>query len=372
MKVLPLILVIALLACGMFTSCKKHINGPPDDTTHKCDTCCDTCKKDTTKPPCDTCNIDKDSAAHAFVWTEYINQIPGETNITGVWVFGPNDIIIIANSIYHFDGINFTVIPAYDNTNNNVTLNGAMSGYNIFAFSKIDYWLVHGSDVLHTGDGTYFRDYRPGSSNACWGSSPNDVFVVGNGGQIHHFDGTSFSQMTSNTTKDLGSVWGTSHNNVWATGWNSSKGETVLMHYDGTSWKEDELSTSGKINDYAIGTVWACDSAGVPIAVIAGTRVLHKTGNGIWRSDTSEVGNGLGGGDYIGIGAFGGTSTDIFAVGGWGFVSHWNGKTWHKYNSLFDYSNSDYGAFAFSMNGNTACGVGVKGGQGWVAIGRRK
>ena len=228
-KILPLIFVITMLfAGGIFSSCKKHITEPPQDTTHKCDTCCDTCHK----VPCDTCNLNKDSLAHAFVWTEYINKIPGETNLTGVWVFGPNDIMICANSLYHFDGTNFTLIHANRN-GSNTTLDGGLSGCNIFAFSKTDFWLIDGSISLHTKDGTNFDDFRPGSSNACWGSSPNDVFVVGNSGQIHHFDGTSFTQMTSNTTKDIGQVWGTSSSNVWASGWNQTTAESVLLHYDG-------------------------------------------------------------------------------------------------------------------------------------------
>src|SRR5258708_6128778 len=99
-KVIPLIFVITMLAGGMFTSCKKDPVSPPDTTKKKCDTCI----TDTSHhPPCDTCNIDKDSAAHAFVWTEYLNKIPGETNLTGVWVFAPNDIMICANSLWHFD-----------------------------------------------------------------------------------------------------------------------------------------------------------------------------------------------------------------------------------------------------------------------------
>jgi len=373
MKTLPLILVVALLAGGMFTSCKKHINGPPEDTTHKCDTCCDTCKTDTTKPPCDTCNIDKDSAAHAFVWTEYVNQIPGETNLTGVWVFGPNDIIIIANSIWHFDGTNFSVIPAFDQTHNNVTLNGAMNGYSIFAFSKTDYWLVHGSDVLHTGDGTYFNDYRPGSSNACWGSSPNDVFVVGNSGQIHHFDGTSFSQMTSNTTKNIRKIWGTSDNNIWACGNNQSTGESVLLHYDGSTWTEQDLSKLGQIGvgKHALIGVWTCDSASHHITVASGSFVYRTTDNTLWHSDTLM--NALGGGSYAGINNVrGNSSTDFMVQGSGGFLSHWNGKTWFFYSQLFSWSDPSYDINAFSFTGNTAAMVGYKGGQGYLAVGRRK
>jgi hypothetical protein len=349
MKLASLILIVGFFLTGsVFTSCKKN----------------------PVSSQCDTCGRNNDSIAHAFTWTEHIGDIPGEVDITGCWVFGQNDIYINGTYLWHYDGTVFTKMPAIRKAS------GTQLGFaddNMFALSKTDFWLISTGALLHTLDGKNFDDLRPsGEYNACWGTSSNDMFFVGNGGLIYHFDGTNFTKMTSNTTKDLRSVWGTSHNDVWATGWNSSKGETVLMHYDGNSWSEDQFSSSGTINKYAIGTVWACDSIGHSIAVIAGTRVFHKTDNGVWRGDTSEVGNSLGGGSYIGIGAYGGTSSDLFAIGSWGFISHWNGKTWYQYKQFFDYSNNDYYGAAFSMNGNTACVVGTKGGASWVAIGQRK
>jgi len=357
-KFIPFIF-LGFFLTGAFTSCKKD----PVSTG------CDTCKKDTTHP-CDTCNLNKDSLSHAFTWNEY--TIPAESNLTGCWVFGTNDIYIVGNSLWHFDGVNFKVVPAYDQTYNNTPMNGALSGSNIFALSKTDLWMINSGIAYHTSDGTFFDDLRPGGVlNASWGLTSNDMFFVGNSGSIYHYNGTKFDTMTSNTKKDLSSVWGTSHSDVWATGYNSSTDESILLHYDGTFWSEDIFSTSGKVKQYGIGTVWACDSSGHSIAVIAGTKVFHKTDNGPWRPDTSDLGNGLGGGSYVGIGAFGGTATDIFAVGGWGFVAHWNGKTWKKYSQFFDYSNSDYGASGFSMNGNTACVVGTKSGSSWVLVGQR-
>jgi hypothetical protein len=168
--------------------------------------------------------------------------------------------------------------------------------------------------------------------------------------------------MSSPTTKDLRDVWGTSHNDVWATGYNSSTDESVLLHYDGVSWTEDEFSTSGKVRDFGIGSVWAVDSAGHKVAIIAGTRVFRKTDNGIWRKDSAEIGNSLGGGQYIGIGVRGSTTNDLMTLGGWGFASHWNGKSWHKYNELYNYNDPTFGIEGFSMKGNTA----------WIAVGRRK
>jgi len=50
---------------------------------------------------------------------------------------------------------------------------------------------------------------------AVWGSSPSDVFAVGANGVILHYDGQSWSSMTSGITKRLSGVWGSSSSDVF-------------------------------------------------------------------------------------------------------------------------------------------------------------
>ena len=47
-----------------------------------------------------------------------------------------------------------------------------------------------------------------------WGSSENNVFAVGEGGSILHYNGSTWLPMESGTTVCLYSVWGSSENNV--------------------------------------------------------------------------------------------------------------------------------------------------------------
>jgi hypothetical protein len=61
-----------------------------------------------------------------------------------------------------------------------------------------------------------------------WGSSGSDVFAVGGSGTILHYDGSSWSSMSSGTSNHLGGVWGSSGSDVFAVG----EGGTVL-HYSG-------------------------------------------------------------------------------------------------------------------------------------------
>ena len=64
-----------------------------------------------------------------------------------------------------------------------------------------------------------------------WGSSPSDIFAVGTGGAILHYDGSAWASMASPTAVILGGVWGSSETDVFATG-----DEGTLLHYDGVGW----------------------------------------------------------------------------------------------------------------------------------------
>lgn len=359
---LPLALAI-FLGIGSLYSCSEN---PPTQGKDSCDTCevpCDTC--DTTKPS------PNDTTSHDFVWTQY--NIPTESNLTGVSVFSDTEIYVIGSYLYKFNGIAWNRLDVrQEGTGRQL----AFPDWTLFSFSPTDYWVVKG--IIVHGHGLEATEYRNVSDTtfngikACWGTSSSDMFFVGIQGNISHFDGSTFTKMTSPTTKNLYDIWGTSHNDVWAAGYNSSTDESVLLHYDGVSWTEDDFSTSNQTRQFGIGSVWACDSAGHKVRVISGTRVFRKTDNGIWRKDSAEIGNSLGGGTFIGLGIRGNTANDLMTVGGWGFVSHWNGKTWHKYKELYNYGDATFGPQGFSMKGNTACVVGGKSTGSWIAIGRRK
>ena len=75
-----------------------------------------------------------------------------------------------------------------------------------------------------------------------WGSSVNDVFVVGDFGTILHVNGTTATRMTSGTTNTLRAVWGTGPSDVYAAG-----DFGTLLHYDGVRWSPVSAGTSGDL-----------------------------------------------------------------------------------------------------------------------------
>lgn len=78
--------------------------------------------------------------------------------------------------------------------------------------------------------------------NGIWGSSSTNVWTVGNGGLIAHWDGNSWTPYSSGTTQSLNAVWGSGANDVWAVG----NGGTVV-HWDGTAWEQVPVSTTNTL-----------------------------------------------------------------------------------------------------------------------------
>ena len=58
----------------------------------------------------------------------------------------------------------------------------------------------------------------PGRVFAAWASGPTDVWAVGTGGTILHFDGTTFAPVASGTSHMLIDVWCNASDDVWAVG----------------------------------------------------------------------------------------------------------------------------------------------------------
>lgn len=139
----------------------------------------------------------------------------------------------------------------------------------VWAASDTEFWTVNEyGGAMRVKNGVRQRYALPGqlSAAAVWGSSANDVYFVGGGGKIAHFDGTNWGSPTSNTTGELRAVWASGPGDVWAAG-------TTVVHYDGTSWSEKLTGVS--VND------------------ISGTG-----------------------------------PNDVTIVGGNGLAAHWNGSSW--------------------------------------------
>lgn len=122
------------------------------------------------------------------------------------------------------------------------------------------------------GEQTYENSAPELDLGAVWGSSPTNVYAVGEFGTVEHFDGTSWTILANTPTLEaLNAVWGTG-SHVFAAG-----DFGTVIHWDGTSWSVMETGTAEHLY-------------------------------GIWGFDAS----------------------DIYAVGTHFSVFHYDGTAWHR------------------------------------------
>ena len=119
----------------------------------------------------------------------------GAGALSGVWGSGPDDVFIVGGKetaeIYHHDGVGFSPMAGVPEV-----------GLLVWVF----------------------------------GFGPADVWAVGVGGAVLHYDGQSWTALDAGTGADLWGVWGTSSSDLWIVGGSVSAGDPVILHHDGASF----------------------------------------------------------------------------------------------------------------------------------------
>jgi hypothetical protein len=190
---------------------------------------------------------------------------------------------------------------------------------------------------------------------AIWGSGPDDVWAVGDGGMTVHWDGASWSTVWNPTHGPEGGppvvtyvqltgLWGAAPDDVWAVGGGA------LLHWNGTSWA---LGSPPPVGDYyhprGMNAVWGSSSTD---AWMVGDYGLTAHWNGVsWV----VVPNPLTGTDRGLSNVWGTGPSDVWAVGPSGTILHWNGSSWAY---AVSWTNADlYGIWGTGPNDVWATGI---------------
>lgn len=147
----------------------------------------------------------------------------------------------------------------------------------------------------------------------------NIGFAVGNNGQILRYNGTSWTQATSPTTRNLLGVSVVSSSEAWAVGTNGT-----ILQWNGTTWSTVSSPVTVQLNDIVMLDTNNDGSAEVGWAVGNSGRLLNYNGS-TWSSTT--IGNTT----FTGIDFA--NSNDAWAVGSGGTAVHWDGNTWTTFSS---------------------------------------
>jgi hypothetical protein len=194
-----------------------------------------------------------------------------------------------------------------------------------------------------------------------WGSSPGDVFTVGEpGGRyeagIFHYDGQAWSQQSTESGVTLYGLWGSGGNDVFAVGSSplGAKGyDGVVLHYDGAGWTPmagPGVGTPDGSVQVALFSIWGASPTDVFAVGEAGsdfTRALIAHYDGTrWSEMPVEAG-----GDRVLRDVSGSSGQDVYAVGFFdagnslkrkfslaararmfseGVILHYDGSTWQE------------------------------------------
>lgn len=190
----------------------------------------------------------------------------------------------------------------------------------MFARSDADVWAVGGGGVVMHYDGTVWRSVPANTSadlHDIWMASPTDGWLVGAGGTVRRWNGTTWTTVASGTTAALRGVWGFSPTEVWIVG------DSVSRKWNGTSLTTPLATSTPSLVDVFV------PAAGKPFAVGEG-RVWAYTGL-TWSAQTSDAPTFT---SYT-LSHIAGTAVNVFAVGrehgftsGEELIFHWNGQTW--------------------------------------------
>ncbi len=198
----------------------------------------------------------------------------------------------------------------------------------IAAFSPNDIWIAAGT-AQHF-DGTRWTEYPGvqgvGTAYKIWGDNPNNLFFVGYGGFIARYTGTTWQRVESGVTITLNDVWGGS--NRWL-----ENNIVLIAASEKYTFSEKRIlrikapavldTLSWPMQDRPIQSLWF-DTRSNLYACGSGVFVLK---NATWKRFTSLPSI------YTNC-IRGNAENDIWVVGDFGTVSHFNGMSWYTYPSM--------------------------------------
>ena len=244
-------------------------------------------------------------------------------------------------------------------------------GYHtVYAFNENDVWFDGkikwdgNSYTAHTNNFPLYPNGDAWTVNGMWGESSSDFYVVGNGGNIAHFNGSSWSKIESGTDLDIQDIYGSKNKG-------SNKYEilvvaSVRFQNNGISFiKINENDTSSRmLTDglpWSISCLWFRSGAKYFIG-----------GSGLYQNiDLKKSWEIVGGQPSYFINKIRGVElNDIVFCGSNGVLSHYNGKSWKHYMSNeLPYINGRY--YSVATEGNLMVAVGYKQRSVTIVIGRR-
>ena len=313
-----------------------------------------------------------DTTSHNFTWqtwtfggqagscTLYDVAIIDENNIWAVGEIYLNDSLgnTISYNAVHWDGTNWEVKRI-------LYLNGFAPMTAIRAFNENDIWF--GIGYLIHWDGTSYKEMSIPDwhirTNKIWGTSSNNLYIVGNNGNIAHYQNDQWSRIESGTDLNINDIYGAYNNrtNKWEI---LTPAANVLQSLDRdllfiTNNSAEHLDTSPVTG--TLRTAWFIPDR---IYLIGGGGIYKKAllTDSLWEAKHKGITN------YSTNRIRGNALNNIVLTGGGGEILHYNGYSFKSYLNQTQINGNYY---SVDLKNNMIIFVGNDSPAAVIAIGTR-
>jgi len=279
-------------------------------------------------PQTETEIVTMDTTSHNFSWTTYeFGGQGGSSAFYDVAIIDENDIwavgeIYTADNQYnaaHWDGEKWELKQ----------INGYITPIHvILVFNKNDIWF---EGVLHF-DGVKYKRYNnnfplmPNGDGwnfySTWGTSSEDFYVVGQHGMIAHYNGHSWTKIASGTDLPINDIYGVNNKMIFLPA-------CYIIRFGNDSNEKKLLYLSDNKLFYYY---WPYSHRELASVWIDEKNILYTCGGGIFKRFAYNKWKEYKMNPLIMTTRIrGNASNDIFVVGHYGLLLHYNGLTWKHY-----------------------------------------
>ncbi len=320
-----------------------------------------------------------DSTSNNFTWQMFLFSGKAGSSIlqdvaiisdTDIWAMGtiaPDSLDQEMYNAIHWNGSSWQSIRIYFYTFCGQSNMGSYPTHAVLAFSQSDIWIAGAGQVTRWNGYSQSVPICDGSPSPfdiykLWGNDSSSVYAVGYSGNVASYFNGLWHQLVSSTSLGVHDVWGVS---------NVISGEEQVL-----AVASDQFTNNGvAVLQLSRTQASMIQTTGIPTTSIMGVwsadgREWYVCGDGLYKTRNLSFGRKrITNVPLIYKEAIRGNGpNDIYVVGDFGLIMHFNGSTWFDCSQQVNLPNSVF--YGVGVKGNTVVAVGqtVSGSVGGAAL----
>ncbi len=301
-----------------------------------------------------------DTTSHELTWQNFfIGSGIGNSFLKDVAIINENNIWAVGQISVDEEKYNAVHWNGSEWEPTEIFINNVYYPLNtIFVLDENDILVANLSVIRYKDDKVvyYGSPDNFGRIKSIWANSAEDFYIVGDDGDLRHYNGTEWKKIYTGTDVTLTDMWGDEDGDViWVCGQEDSKPNVLIKIEDEKAnlvFNDFETKNHKSLN-YLSGrfySVWMDNDENLYQLV---SHTLFRLGNNfsnpkaLWRDLDTKIGI---------LKVRGTDRNDIYTIGTRGIVDHYNGKDWKTYTELAATNIKYYG---LSVKNNITVAVGV-------------